>query len=235
VSVSKNKAYVYKFTKKINQDYSIEQDSYDDESQNMVIESKDSIIAICLSHDGRHLLCNVSMSKPRIESWDLDTGLCTKKYRGHQQKDYVLRPSFGGANERLVLCGSEDSLVYIWCRETTELLVKIAGHFQIVNSVNWHPKNPTLFVSASDDTRIKLWGLIEYPNAEVNTTKPKRVEYDPVTNTSFGALSVNGIMTSRPRDGAMAVNSSSDDFESSGEEIDEENDDEEGWGGLNDN
>jgi WD40 repeat protein len=69
------------------------------------------------------------MVKPRIECWDLVKGICTKKYRGHEQKDYVLRPSFGGASERLVLCGSEDSLIYIWCRETTELLAKIQGHF----------------------------------------------------------------------------------------------------------
>ena len=134
VSVSKNKAYVYRFETKVGKpepfvDYSIDQESYDDESRNVVIEAKDSIIAICLSQDGKHLLCNVSMVKPRIESWNLDTGVCVKKYRGHMQKDYVLRPTFGGANDRLVLCGSEDSLVYIWCRESTELLAKIAGHF----------------------------------------------------------------------------------------------------------
>ena len=134
------------------------------------------------------------MIKPRIENWDLEKGLCVKKYRGHQQKDYVLWPAFGGANERLVMCGSEDSLVYIWSRDTAEILLKISGHFQIVNSVHWHPKNPTLFASASDDTRIKLWGLVEYPNAEMLATKPKRIEYDPTTNTSYGAQGINGII-----------------------------------------
>lgn len=112
------------------------------------------------------------MAKPRIECWDLESGRRVNKFRGHQQKDYVLRPAFGGANERLVLCGSEDSLVYIWSRETAELLLKLAGHFQIVNSVHWHPKNPSLFASASDDTRIKLWGLLEYADAEVSAMKP---------------------------------------------------------------
>lgn len=130
VSVSTNKAYVYRFaTKEGKVDLSMDQESYDDEARNLKIETKDSIIAIGLSQDGRSLLCNVSMTKPRIELWDLNSGLCAKKYRGHQQKDYVLRPVFGGANERLVLCGSEDSQVYIWCRETTELLVKVSGHF----------------------------------------------------------------------------------------------------------
>jgi WD40 repeat protein len=132
------------------------------------------------------------MTKPRIECWDLNQGQCIKKYRGHHQKDYVLRPAFGGANERLVLCGSEDSLIYVWSRKTAELLLKVSGHFQIVNSVCWHPKNPSLFVSASDDTRIKLWGLVEYPMADVDSSKPKIIDYDPITNTSFGAMRSSG-------------------------------------------
>ena len=129
--MSKNKAYVYRFSTKAQStalSFSIDQDSYD-EAENLTIEAKDSIIAICLSKDANYLLCNVSMTKPRIECWDLNSGLCVKKYRGHHQKDYVLRPAFGGANERLVLSGSEDSLVYVWSRETTELLMKVAGHF----------------------------------------------------------------------------------------------------------
>lgn len=94
--------------------------------------------------------------------------------------------------------------------------------------MHWHPQNPTLFLSASDDTRIKLWGLTEYPVAELSATKPKKIEFDPTTNTSFGATGTHGIVAVRP-----PIYSSSDDFDSSGEEIDEENDDEEGWGGLN--
>ena len=151
-----------------------------------------------------------------------------KKYRGHHQKDYVLRPAFGGANERLILCGSEDSLVYVWSRKTAELLLKVSGHFQIVNSVCWHPKNPTLFVSASDDTRIKLWGLVEYPMADVDTSKPKMIDYDPVTNTSFGAMRSGA--SGRLAEQIEAV-SSSEDFDSSDQEVDEDNEDEEGWGG----
>jgi WD repeat-containing protein 26 len=175
ISVSKNKALVFKYNQN---HFSLDQESYDDPG-NLKIDTKDNIIAISLSRDGRYLLCNTSMIKPCIECWDLEAGVqgkCVKKYRGHQQKDYVLRPVFGGAADRFVICGSEDSLVYIWCRESTELLLKLSGHLQIVNSVHWHPSNPTLFVSGSDDSRLKLWGLTEYAQAEFNPTKPKRVE-----------------------------------------------------------
>ena len=89
VSVSKNKAFVYRFESKHikNQatiNYSMDQESYDDENHNLTIEAKDSIISICLNHEGKFLLCNISMVKPRIECWNLDTGVCVKKYRGHQ-------------------------------------------------------------------------------------------------------------------------------------------------------
>jgi hypothetical protein len=53
-----------------------------------------------LSKDGRYLLANVSLTKPRIEYWDLDRGECMKKYRGHHQVNYILKPIFGGANEK---------------------------------------------------------------------------------------------------------------------------------------
>lgn len=87
-------------------------------------------------------------------------------------------------------------------------------------------------MSASDDCRIKLWGLVEYPQAEVDSTKPKRVDYDPATNTSFGALASSGIIQGRLANNShQEPESSSDDFESSNEEVDEDNEDEEGWGG----
>ena len=54
-----------------------------------------------------------SMKKPRVELYDINTSECLQKFRGHEQKNYILRPSFGGLNERLVICGSEDTNVYM--------------------------------------------------------------------------------------------------------------------------
>ena len=109
----------------------IEQDEYDDlESPNVrLIEANDTITAIALSKDGEYLLANISMTKPRIECYYIPTGELKGKYKGHEQRNYILRPAFGGLNERLVLVGSEDSSICIWHRHSCELIARIQGHF----------------------------------------------------------------------------------------------------------
>jgi WD40 repeat protein len=64
---------------------------------------------------------------------------------------YIIKAGFGGVNEHLVLCGSEDSCVYIWNKEKGDLLARIEGHALMANSVHWHPSDPYIFVSSSDD------------------------------------------------------------------------------------
>ena len=90
-----------------------------------LIDTNDTITAINLSKDGQYLLANISMAKPRIECFHLATGESKGKYRGHEQQDYILRPAFGGPSERLVLCGSEDSTICIWHRQSCELIARI--------------------------------------------------------------------------------------------------------------
>lgn len=63
----------------------------------------------------------------------------------------IIKTAFGGANEYLILCGSEDSSIYIWNREKGELLAKIEGHSLMANAVHWSPSDPYIFASASDD------------------------------------------------------------------------------------
>ena len=72
--------------------------------------------AIALSKDDEHLIANISMTKLRIECYNIISGEVRGKYRGHEQRNYILRPAFGGLNERLVLCGSEDSSICVWHR-----------------------------------------------------------------------------------------------------------------------
>lgn len=143
-------------------EYFLMQEDYDDlENRDCVLalEMGDAITAIELSENGQFLLANVSMTNPRIELWDLESGECQKKFRGHIQSKYVLKPAFGGVDERLILCGSEDTNICIWYRQSGELIAKLEGHFQIINAVSWHPKSAILFASASDDTQIKLWSV----------------------------------------------------------------------------
>lgn len=68
------------------------------------------------------------MQKPHIDCWDLNQGECVQQYVGHMQSAYILRPIFGGADESLVLCGSEDTMICVWSRKHAVLLSKISGH-----------------------------------------------------------------------------------------------------------
>ena len=63
----------------------------------------------------------------------------------------MIRSCFGGLHENFVVSGSEDARIYIWNRETTELVAAISGHEATVNCISWNPQNLYMFASASDD------------------------------------------------------------------------------------
>jgi len=108
-----------------------------------------------ISIDGRFLLVNNIAHE--IHLWDLPAKKILQKYRGHVQTRYFIGSCFGGAHQNFVVCGSEDSQVYIWHRVSGVLLTTLSGHSGCVNSVCWNPKNPKLFASCSDDHTIRLW------------------------------------------------------------------------------
>ena len=91
--------------------------------EGQVTEMDDYITAITASKDGRALLLNISMTKPRIELMSFTENEWRKtvqKYEGHTQTSYILKPQFGGFNENLVICGSEDSQILVWQRNSGE-------------------------------------------------------------------------------------------------------------------
>ena len=59
---------------------------------------------------------------------------------------------------RFLVAGSEDSLVYVWDRDTSQLLEKLDGHTSIINSIS---STGNLFISSSDDSSIRVWESIE--------------------------------------------------------------------------
>jgi len=132
---------------------------------------QESLTSLSLSSDGRYLLVNVSSdTRPEVQLWDLEEKMIVRKFSGHKQGRYVIRACFGGVREMLVVCGSEDSQVYVWHRGTGALLHSLQGHAGTINSVAWSPTDPMTFASASDDNTVRLWGCL--PSSSSSSSKP---------------------------------------------------------------
>ncbi|KAI0071759.1 WD40 repeat-like protein, partial [Panus rudis PR-1116 ss-1] len=119
------------------------------------------LTSVKVSEDSRYALINrASKVSPNAELqlWDLDEQRMVRKYTGHQQSQHVIRSCFGGVDGSFVASGSEDGKVYVWHRDTGDLLEVLAGHGEgSVNSVAWNPRNEKMFASCSDDKTIRIW------------------------------------------------------------------------------
>ncbi|KNC87367.1 hypothetical protein SARC_00508 [Sphaeroforma arctica JP610] len=126
------------------------------------IQENDSITSLSVSADSKFLLVNLSSQE--IHLWNLDERRLITKYYGQKQGKFVIRSCFGGHNDAFVISGSEDYNIYMWHRNSAELLDVLEGHLGTVNSVTWSPTNPRLFASCSDDKTVRLWGVDDNPS-----------------------------------------------------------------------
>jgi WD40 repeat protein len=86
---------------------------YDFRTYNKICEWDSNDIrftSVSISQDSRHLL----FSLDKIHLIDIATGSLIRSFEGHEQKQYVIRSDFGGADQNFVVSGSEDSKIYIW-------------------------------------------------------------------------------------------------------------------------
>ncbi|KAK7188939.1 WD domain-containing protein, partial [Paraphaeosphaeria sporulosa] len=114
------------------------------------------LTSVTISSDSRHML--VSMNKNKIRLIEIDTGREVQGFEGQIQENFIIRSSFGGADENFVVSGSEDGRVYIWRNNVNGLLVEaLDAHEGCVNAVAWHPSDPRCFASAGDDGRVRVW------------------------------------------------------------------------------
>jgi nuclear receptor interaction protein len=99
-----------------------------------------------------------SSRKSRRGNVDLDTPCSThtRVYRGHCNIKTVKDVNFFGLNDEYVVSGSDSGHLFIWNRETAELVNILEGDSEVVNVVQGHPYEPTLAVSGIDNT-IKVF------------------------------------------------------------------------------
>ncbi|KAJ1886801.1 hypothetical protein LPJ66_009446 [Kickxella alabastrina] len=111
------------------------------------------VTSVATSDSGMLLLSSSKDNSNRL--WDLRSLKRLCRYKGHQNtsKNFI-RSSFIG--DSLVVGGSEDGMVYIWDRESTNIVQRLCGHQGIVYDAKWNPKRGIL-CSASDDWTLKSW------------------------------------------------------------------------------
>ncbi|KAL9605959.1 MAG: hypothetical protein Q9179_000850 [Wetmoreana sp. 5 TL-2023] len=131
--------------------------NYETREEEYSILLKSKMTCINISKDSRYMLVNMVNSE--VQLIDIETAEIVRRFLGQQQGEYVIRSCFGGADENLIISGSEDSKVYIWHKQTGTLIETLEGHQTpgCVNVVAWNPAHPCMFASGGDDRRIRIW------------------------------------------------------------------------------
>lgn len=143
------------------------------------------LTSVNISADSQTML--VSIDQNRLHLMDIETLEILQRYEGHVQKQFIIRSGFGGADQNFVVSGSEgkfyscithvehwlmraiDSRIYIW-HNNGLLIEALDGHVGCVNSIAWHPTDPTVFASAGDDKKVKIWRPANAPPLPLSST-----------------------------------------------------------------
>ncbi|EDO01314.1 hypothetical protein SS1G_03788 [Sclerotinia sclerotiorum 1980 UF-70] len=120
------------------------------------LDLKVQLCSISISQNSRHLLVHCCTGETRM--LDVETGETVRSFiSGDKGGEFIIRSSFGGANESFVVSGSEEGNVIIYHRENGAVVEKLEGHKKgCCNAISWNPTNPAMFASAGDDDgRVK--------------------------------------------------------------------------------
>ncbi|KAI0166823.1 WD domain-containing protein [Hypoxylon sp. FL1284] len=113
------------------------------------------LTSITISQNSRYLLVNHNNGMAQLI--DLVLREPVQSYTGFTGGHWMIRSTFGGANESFVISGSEDGSINIWHKASAHLVEKLNGHPPGCNAVSWSPTNPCLFASCGDDGKIKMY------------------------------------------------------------------------------
>jgi len=136
--------------------------------------------SVTISQDSKFMLVNLTSDE--VHLLDIRTANLIRKFEGQKQGQFIIRSSFGGADENFIVSGSEDSKIYIWHRGNGVLVDTLQGHGGgCVNAVAWNPVDPGMFASAGDDRRVRIWSNTVPPNDAI----PSAGERRPASNHSY--------------------------------------------------
>ncbi|XP_052201395.1 WD repeat-containing protein 26 homolog isoform X2 [Diospyros lotus] len=147
-----------------------------EEKTEKLIEEIQTINSFSLSRDNKFLLVNLLNQEIHLWNIEGDPKLIAK-YKGHKCSRFFIRSCFGGLQQSFIASGSEDSQVYIWHKDSGELVKALPGHAGAVNCVSWNPANPHMLASASDDRTIRIWGLKNQLDSKQEKAQSNGIHY----------------------------------------------------------
>ncbi|KAJ3488308.1 hypothetical protein NLG97_g6222 [Lecanicillium saksenae] len=118
-------------------------------------ELKTRPTSVSISEDSKHMLLNKRDGEAQLI--EIETKAHKQKFLGHTGGEFLIRSSFGGANEGFVVSGSEDGNILIWHKNTGAAVERLQGHSPRCNAVAWNPADPCMLASGGDDCRVKIW------------------------------------------------------------------------------
>ncbi|KRX90069.1 WD repeat-containing protein 5B [Trichinella pseudospiralis] len=93
----------------------------------------------------------------KIKIWDVRTGKCMRQFTGHKNEKYCIAVDFT-YNNRWVVSGSEDRMIYLWDLQTKDVVQQLNGHVDVVLAIACHPKQQLIASGALENDRlIKGW------------------------------------------------------------------------------
>jgi WD40 repeat protein len=139
------------------------------------------VTSIFFSEDGKYLVSGSADATVRL--WDAATGA--------QLRDFSVEGGIVGvafSRKGRIAAGGHDRTLYVWSAATGELVQKMRGHLDDINSVAFSPDGDRL-VSASADGTIKIWST---ETGDLRSTFAARANRDWLSITPegfFGASS----------------------------------------------
>ncbi|KAI7899550.1 WD40-repeat-containing domain protein [Cokeromyces recurvatus] len=89
-------------------------------------------------------------------------------------------------DDTMLITASTDKLIRLWDMNIQTSLAEFRGHGDIVKSVNWHPTNQNLLVSASKDGSYRIWDTRYKQRRPENPGDDKSIPiYDSIKHEPF--------------------------------------------------